>query len=366
MILIGLLPFFFFLVGFWILFRVPVCRKHPRSEPAMPKISVIIPARNEEHNILRLITTLKNQNIRPDEIIVVDDQSEDKTRTVAEKSGVNVISSQVLPSGWLGKPWACHQGANAAKGDIFVFLDADAFFEDNGFQKLIETYLSVPGVVSVNPYHRMYSSYEYFSAFFNVMQMIGMNCFSFKRDAQPAGMFGPCLVISREDYKKIGGYESVKQDILENYVLSGFLKKHNIPVSLYSGRGVLNVRLYPEGIGQLIAGWSKSFTTGAKNTPRKVMRLSSMWISGLTMAPVFVCVSLFTGSTLQLVLSIGLYVLYVVQMFIHLRRIGSFPFWVSISYPIPLIFFIFVFGRAGAQIKKKKSVLWKGRNISSE
>ena len=95
-----------------------------------PLVSVVLPARNEAHNIeacLRSILATGYPNI---EVIVVDDHSNDGTgdiarRTAAADARVRVIHNPDLPDGWFGKQWACHNGARAATGALLCFTDAD-------------------------------------------------------------------------------------------------------------------------------------------------------------------------------------------------------------------------------------------------
>ena len=89
------------------------------------QLSIIIPARNEETNLPKLLRSLTAQSPQPREIIVVDDASTDRTAEVAQQFGARVIRSLPLPNGWRGKTWACHQGAQVATGEMLLFLDAD-------------------------------------------------------------------------------------------------------------------------------------------------------------------------------------------------------------------------------------------------
>jgi len=113
------------LLGFIFFVRIPVCKNGQVKNITRPTLSIVVPARNEEANIPNLLRSLKGQVYVNDEIVVVDDHSEDKTATVAEKEGAKVIKSKQMPSGWTGKTWACHQGAQEATGEVLIFLDAD-------------------------------------------------------------------------------------------------------------------------------------------------------------------------------------------------------------------------------------------------
>ena len=107
--------------------RVPP-RKASLKNP--PMVSVIVPARNEEANIGNCLESLVRQDYPDFEIIVVDDNSEDATARVAQSIAqrdhhVRVLCGEPLPAGWAGKPYACFQAAQQAKGDWLLFTDAD-------------------------------------------------------------------------------------------------------------------------------------------------------------------------------------------------------------------------------------------------
>nr|WP_280157488.1 glycosyltransferase family 2 protein [Priestia aryabhattai]MDH3126094.1 glycosyltransferase family 2 protein [Priestia aryabhattai]MDH3133684.1 glycosyltransferase family 2 protein [Priestia aryabhattai] len=105
----------------------------------MSCLSIIIPARNEEKNLTFLLQSLQLQNA-DFEVIVVDDNSTDHTERVAKAFGVKVVHPGTLPAGWLGKSWACWNGAREAKGSLLLFLDADLTVEKDGIEKVFFYY----------------------------------------------------------------------------------------------------------------------------------------------------------------------------------------------------------------------------------
>ncbi len=106
--------------------------KGARAAPESPLVSILVPARNEARNIARCVRSLLSQDYPYCEIIVLDDQSEDDTLSIATGLGLSetgsirrLIRGKALPAGWTGKAWACHQLARGARGAFLFFTDAD-------------------------------------------------------------------------------------------------------------------------------------------------------------------------------------------------------------------------------------------------
>lgn len=336
------------------------------------QLSIIIPARNEEHNLPTLLCSLTAQTVRPREIIVVDDGSTDRTAEIARQHGAMVVASQPLPDGWRGKTWACHQGAQAATGDLLLFADADAWFEPDGLACVL-SFVAAPrqsaansasedlrrsaeppqrtpvGAFSVGPYHAVRKPYEDLSLFFNFNMTVG---------TAPDGLFGQMLLVDRGSYQRVGGHEAVKGRTLENFFLAQQCRAAGIPVRSATGQGVFSFRMYPNGLRELIAGWTKGFASGAGQTPRGVLLLVVAWMIGLMLAPLG---WLGTGDWLRWGL---LYVLCAAQVGWFSRRIGSFRRLTALLYPVPLIFFFAVFARSA--MRSGKQVSWKGREIRAD
>ena len=143
------------IAGLLLLRRIPFLPMRSNPLQSLSSISVIIPARNEESNLPLLLTSLRESGMVM-ELLVIDDGSTDETAAIATRHGATVIASGPLPRGWTGKTWACHQGARAAQGDVFCFLDADTRFVVGGFQRTIGHFsgLQQNAVLSILPFHR--------------------------------------------------------------------------------------------------------------------------------------------------------------------------------------------------------------------
>ncbi len=357
----------FWLLGLMLVWRIP----YPRSEGLGEErptsgISVIIPARNEEENVARLLRSLGEQGMKPHEVILVDDHSQDGTAGIAKKEGCRVFQSLELPEGWTGKPWGCWQGARQAGGELFLFLDADTFLDKEGLEKLVSTYLRGGGLLTVQPYHRMEKPYERLSAVFNILIFAGMNSFTpWGRWQKPMGAFGPCNLCSREDYFAAGGHEKVKGEVLESLGLAKEFQKKSFPVRCYGGKGTISFRMYPGGLRSLIDGFSKGFGTGAQAMSLGVLFMAVGWITGGVGIVRHILHSLILGDWAWLFQAGVLYSLYAVQFHWMLRRIGNFGLLTAMLFPLSLLFFVAVFALSFIRIFLRGKVTWKGREVKT-
>jgi len=353
------------ILGFLFLFRISYCRAFIHRNTPRLSISVIIPARNEEHTLPELLNSLADQLSSQDEVIVVDDHSEDRTKAVAERSAVKVLESLPTPEGWVGKTWACFQGARVASREILVFLDADTVLEKNGLINIIETYIEKDGVLSIQPYHKMRNLYEQLSAFFNIIVMAGMGTFTFLgRRIKPIGLFGPVVVMKRQYYLDSGGYDKVKGEILDDVAFGVELQKKGMEVHCLGGKSTISFRMYPNGIRELINGWSKGFAMGAAKTSIPLLIMIVLWIAGSIGTTRSLIEAIIATNNVQIAISAGLYILYAAQIYWMLIRIGNFKFYTALFYPIPMVFFVVVFTYSFARIFLVRSVKWKGREIN--
>jgi 4,4'-diaponeurosporenoate glycosyltransferase len=363
-----MVPLLFWFVGLFLMWDVrPVGKRSGRSTtlPMAPlRISVIIPARNEEHRIGRLLSSLAEQTFEPHEIIVVDDESSDNTVATAETFDVKIVGGKKPENGWLGKPWVCYEGAQHSDGDILLFLDADTWLTPNGLEDIAGAYVERKGLVTVQPYHETMKKYEQLSAFFNIIVMAGLNTFTpFGKRLKPRGGFGPCVMCSREDYFAVGGHGAAKGKVLEDIALASAFSERGYSVSCYGGKGSIFFRMYPEGFKSLVEGWAKGFAEGSTSIRKSFLLLIIMWITG--------CFEAFI-KTFEIVRSpdvslvwplILLYGLYALQVRWILHRIGKFQLWTAVVFPIPLIFFALLMIWSIVQKYLLKSVRWKDRVI---
>jgi 4,4'-diaponeurosporenoate glycosyltransferase len=312
------------------------------------QVSVIIPARNESSNIPHLLLSLAAQSLKPQEVIVVDDGSTDDTAEVARRHDATVMISKPLPEGWRGKTWACHQGAEAAIGDLLCFVDADTRFDrPEGMQRLLASWPG--GAYSVCPWHAVERPWENLSLFFNLNMVLG---------TVPDGLFCQLLLIDRKSYWKTGGHEKVRDKVLENFRLAAHCREAGVPTRSAAGRGIISFRMYPGGMRDMIEGWTKGFASGAGQTSSWILGLIIGWFTGL----MFICIGLFVSGFSWPWMT--LYVMATVQVGIFARRVGDFRWWLAPLFPVALVFFFWLFARSAR--RSGKPVSWKGREIHAD
>jgi chlorobactene glucosyltransferase len=205
-------------------------------EPA-PLISVLIPARNEESNIEACLESLRQQDYPHYEILVLDDDSTDRTaeiitEIVAEDPRVRLLKGQELPSDWAGKPFACQQLAQEAKGSWLLFTDADTLHAPSVLRYVLGTALSSKAaLISGFPYQKTTSIWQKMALpiLFYFMLLFWMPLWWLQRSerALPSVAIGQFLFFSAQAYWSIGGHEAVKSRIVEDVWLGREMTRHH-------------------------------------------------------------------------------------------------------------------------------------------
>jgi glycosyltransferase involved in cell wall biosynthesis len=227
-------------------------------------ISVIIPARNEEASISRAIESLA---LQPDvtEIIVVDDQSTDRTGQILKVlagrvAKLRVIEAGELPSGWTGKNHAASLGASAATGDWLLFTDADTYHYLGSTRRALADAVDHDAVlVSYSPEQEMETFWE--RALIPFVYWRLSRHFSYARINDPhrsdAAANGQFVLVLRTAYEEIGGHAAIAPEILEDVALARRMKKFGHRIYFTAPVGVVRTRMY-RSFSAMWQGWTKN------------------------------------------------------------------------------------------------------------
>lgn len=340
-------------LGWLLLWRVPT--PDPPTAPR-PPVSIIVPARDEATRLPPLLASLAPQLGPADELVVVDDASSDATASVAAAGGARVVAAPPLPAGWAGKQWACATGADAARTDVLVFLDADTCVAPGGLDRIAALGTS-PGLTSVQPYHVVPRPVERLAALFNVVAMMGSGAFTVAgRRLAPRAAFGPCLVSRVAGYRAAGGHAAARASVLDDVALAAAYRDAGLPVRVLGGRGTIAFRMYPGGLRDLVAGFTKNLASAAAALPPGFALAVTAWLAGCAAPAVL-------ATSAPAPLAVASYVAVVVQLAVHLRRLGSFGPVVALAYPVALAVFVVVCARSLAVTVGLGRVRWKGRSL---
>jgi len=231
-----------------------------------PLISILIPARNEAENISNCLKSLLKQDYLNLEIIVLNDNSTDGTskivKEIAEKNNrVRLVEGAPLEDGWIGKNFASHQLAKYAKGEYFIFTDADTLHfpktVSSAFGALIATKLDA---LSIYPRQIMVTFAERMTV---PIINIALQCFIpfilIKKSKNPlfSTAIGQFMMFKRETYEKIGGYESIKGHMVDDIQISKRVKKSGYKFMVFDGRNTIYCRMY-KSLKGVIIGLAKS------------------------------------------------------------------------------------------------------------
>lgn len=341
-----------------------------RRVPVIPKadgladcaaVSIIIPARNEALNLPLLLADLMAQTLAPLEILCVDDDSEDDTAAIARQFPIRLLELKDKPPGWMGKTWACFQGARQASGEWLVFLDADVRLGPDALKQLMAEAIPSGQPLTVQPWHQTQLPHEDLAMIFNLIQ-IGSTGAAMD-PPRNQGMFGPRILIPRADYWSVGGHETVRASIVEDVALGMALEAAGISYRMFIGDPAISFRMYPDGIGSLIRGWTKNMAAGAGRMPLSLFVPAFLWITAMTSVPVHIIRYGLLGRIQLMALYGSLYVVWVGFFLVWAPRAGNFRIWTMLLYPVSLVLFISVFFQSVIRRALGLKVTWKGRAI---
>ncbi len=353
-----------------------------------PFISIIVPARNEERNLPRLLPTLLSQRYPNYEVIVVDDQSTDATPYIlgeyaAQDSRLRVVHGAELPrnEGWLGKPHAMYQGANAARGEWLLFTDADTSHNPIALSSSVAYALRHNlDMLTILPEAELGSPSEKL-----LMPVAFMGIATFyppNKVNDPASKVaianGQYMLIRRDVYDAVGGAERVKGKIAEDLEFGKAVKFDGYRLHLADGRHLMTVRMYTN-FQELWEGWSKNVVLSFRENPATGL----FGVVGIVLSPTlpfflfrWACrgwreanKTHHVSDELVAAWSTALAIGGTVVPFIYRRRIDEglgLPIGWTLTQPLGTSIFGLILLNSFVRLVTGKGVTWKGRTYESK
>ena len=369
---LGVLAFILFVA------RLPRALPQPsRTGASEPLVSVIVPARNEVANIETCVRSLTSSSYPAFEVLVVDDRSEDGTAEIVRSlpagkaRRLRLVEGAVLPPGWLGKPWACWQGAAVAEGDLFLFTDADTRHEPALLAR------SVAGLHEDQADLMTLVGKQLMESFWERLvqpQIFMLMLFRFPRFERTAKSRswrdaianGQYMLFTRAAYDAIGGHEAVKNQVVEDLVLAQLVKRAGLRLRIRGAQDDLATRMY-RSLRQLVEGWSKNIVLGGLQSLPPWLRpampaVSLAFGAGLWLAPPLALMAALAGAGAAslLIWSATVSALSVVIWGLFTRQMGA-PAAYGFLYPLGAAAAAYIFLRSWTRGRR---IEWKGRRYT--
>lgn len=340
-------------------------------------VSVIIPARNEAVNIRDCVESVLEQSHRPIQIIVVDDNSVDRTADIlaklaSEHPELEVVPGRPLPPGWVGKNHAISQGYSQARGEWLVFLDADTRLAPQAIGRAVALARQRGlAMMSYLPRHVLGSLWE------KVVQPVVMgfvmagappSAIESAKDGTAAA-FGQFILFRRAAYEAIGGHEGVKNEVLEDWRMAQKIKARGLYLAMAEGQELARVRMY-HSLGGLWEGWSKNAFLGAdKKLPVLVLLWVVVFLLGVwpLVLLAWAVVAALQGADAWILAEAAVF--HLALMFYYAvwmnGRLGM-PASYALGYPLGSLVFLGILINSTFRILSGRGVTWKGRTYSDQ
>ena len=363
--------------GMLMMSRGPAVRAdddRPLPDPP-PRVSICVPARNEEDALDACLESLRGQDYPDLEIVVLDDRSTDGTGEILARHAeadprIEALRGEEPANGWYGKPNALRQAVDRADGDWLLMADADTVHAPTSVRSALG-YALAEGIAGLSLTPRLICG-SFWEGL--VMPSVGsmlMARYSPARvnDPDDATVFGngQYFLVRRDAYERVGGLAVARDALDEDVVFARALKGSGLGYHLAAGDTVFATRMYT-GLRDMFQGFAKNaFSTMGRSLGRVILFSVATWI--LSLVPVTTAVAsavvLARGAATAvppLLLWAGLgqfLVLLAMQTTIRIR--AGFPAWMSLLAPLSgMVLWLMVINSAYRGLSGK-GVTWKGR-----
>lgn len=338
----------------------PYWRRGRTRYVALPEVSVLIPVRNEERHIGHLLNDLSAGSAGIREILVYDDRSTDATadtvRRYARKNPrIRLLSGGDLPSGWLGKNHACHCLAQQAAGDYLLFLDADVRIREQAVVRALRyVQRTRVSLLSVFPHQRMPDPGTRLAVpLMNWVLLSLLPLSAVRRSRHPAlsAANGQFMFFDAASYRALQPHMLCRMSPAEDIAIAREYKRAGRPVAVLLGRYDIECTMY-DSLGDAVAGFSKNFFAFFGGSEL----LCYLFAIATTTGPfvLFLAAGVVPGTV---------YLAAVVLIRIFVSSASRQPVVANLLLLVAQQFVLWRIILAASLRKRKKNLLWKGRNI---
>ncbi|WP_161625299.1 glycosyltransferase [Pontibacillus halophilus] len=331
---------------------------------AQPLVSILIPLRNEEDNVLALIKNLKELSYPNVEVILLDDGSTDRTAerlqsSIQDNKAFTIIQGSPLPDGWNGKVYACHQLSRLAKGEFFLFIDADVRLHPETIQytlahmeaERIDLLSGFPNYPLIHKGVQLLVPMQHFVVWAHLPMFIANRT----NHAAFTAACGQFMFFRKNAYVAIGGHESVKNSLLEDVHLARRMKEYGWTMKLLNISSLVTCHMYTS-MRSLWEGFTKNIYVGIGQSKVLAILLSGYYAFVYLFPFPLAIYGIVTFQPLYVIP----YLLTVLQKWIVDRKTGTHG---SFAWAVPISASLLIAVLATSMYKaiRGQSYSWKGR-----
>ncbi len=332
-----------------------------------PRVSVIVPARNEAGVIDTVVRSILATTYAAMELLVVDDRSTDSTAEIvagiaAGDPRLRLIRGEELPEGWYGKPWACYQGYRAATGDLLLFTDADTRHAPELLARAVGAMIDRSAdLVTVAPRQECLGLWERL-VMPQIWLLLGLryhpDIVNHARRARDVIANGQFILVRREVYEAVGTHQRVRNEVTEDLALAQAFWKSGRVIHFSFAETLMTTRMYTN-LREIIEGWSKNIYLGGRRSfPDEPVQRALVPVA-LTLAMVYWLAPV-AALLLGPLRPVGAVAAAASAVFWSLIAFGmQIPAWYGLGYPVGALMTLYIIARS--TVRGRTRVEWKGR-----
>nr|WP_296070761.1 glycosyltransferase family 2 protein [uncultured Actinoplanes sp.] len=341
-------------------------RRLPRGTISAEKIAVLLPLRDEAGRVAPCLTALLGQRGVPElRIYVLDDNSTDGTAEVVRSIAgdkVHLLTGAPKPDGWLGKPYACQQLADAAAdADILSFVDADVVLEPNALADATNL-LRRTGVTLLSPYPRITGAGRLVQPLLQWSWLTFLPLRAMERSPRPslAAAGGQWLVTDRRGYQASGGHAAVRGEVLEDIALARSIKRSGGRIALADGSRAATCLMY-DSWSSLAGGYSKSLWASFGSPAGAGFVVVALLLMYAAPPPAAV-VTFAAGAPRWAAIALVAYALGVVGRLVSATATGGRRLPDALAHPASIVVFAWLVARS-FRLRRRGALTWRGRSL---
>ncbi|WP_033341259.1 glycosyltransferase [Catenuloplanes japonicus] len=340
-----------------------------KTEKSVEKVAVLLPLRNEAGRVAPCLRSLLAQRDIA-EIVILDDGSTDNTaevvRTIAAHDPrVRLLDGAPPPPGWLGKPHACHRLAAATDTPVLVFIDADVVLEHPHAVTGAVALLRRVRADLLSPYPRIVAGSAGERLVQPLLQWTWLTFLplrAMERSRRPslAAAGGQLLVVDAAAYRRAGGHETVRAEILEDIGLARAVKRAGGRIALADGSGLARCRMY-DGWRDLADGYAKSLWASL-GPPAGAALVLSVLLAVYTLPPLTALAAALTGRPAAAALALSAWLLGVIGRVRTAAATGGRAWPDALAHPVSIVLLTWLTLRSHV-LHRRGRLTWRGRTV---